>query len=80
MKSFNHKCRIITRRVAGHSALFFSYRANEDMAFEFSLLSEVGQPFIPSFEALLKERGTTTKVIEVNESPWLITVEADIAA
>lgn len=68
-------CQLIRRSVAGHTAYFFAYRAGE-MDFEFSMLCEVGQPYIPSFEAIIAERGLKLKTIEINQRPWIITVEA----
>ena len=38
--------KIKTKKIEGKVALFYCYEVNEDMAFEFSLLSEVGKPFM----------------------------------
>lgn len=45
------------------------------MGFEFSLLCEVGQPYIPTFEQIIKDKGLDLVTIEIQEKPWVITVE-----
>jgi len=77
-KPFDHKCRLVTkeRGVWDYDrAYFFSYRANEDMEFEFSLLCEVGQPFIPTFQRMIKDQKLDLVQVEIPVRPWIITVE-----
>ena len=73
----NHNCRIKTKKIAGHTAYFFKYDATPDTGFEFSMLCEVGQPFIPMFEAMIKKRNLKLKTIEIDERPWVITIQDD---
>lgn len=69
------KEKIIKREVAGHTAYFFSYETDGgEMAFEFSMLCEVGEPYIPTFEQLVARSGVSMKTIEIGEAPWVITV------
>ncbi len=76
----NHNCRIIRRKVSGIPAFFFAYRASEEMSFEVSMFCEIGQPFQSSFTKLIKDQGLKLTTIEINESPWVITVEKKTAA
>lgn len=71
----NHNCRMVKRRVAGYAAYFFCYDASPDMSFDFSLLSEVGRPFVATFEQLIDDKNLKLRVVEISERPWLITVE-----
>lgn len=61
--------------VSEHCAYFFAYNAGPQMRFKFSMLCEVGQPFIPIFEAMIKDRGLDLITIEIDEYPWVITVD-----
>ena len=70
----NHHLRIATKRIAGYTAHFFCYEATKDMGFRCSLLCEVGQPFIPGFERIIKSRKLDLAVVNIPERPWLITV------
>jgi hypothetical protein len=70
----NHRLRIVTKRIAGYTAHFFRYEATKDMGFNCSLLCEVGQPFIPGFERMIKARKLDLVVVNIPERPWLITV------
>ena len=70
------ECRLIRRWVQGHKAVFFRYKVSADCECEFSLFSEVGQPWQPRFRELMAEEGIDpSNVVEINKRPWLITVE-----
>lgn len=49
----------------------YDYRAAPDMGFTFSTLSEVGQPFIPSYEAIIEANGLEIITVELPTAPWL---------
>lgn len=49
----------------------YDYRATPDMGFNFSTLSEVGQPFIPSYEAIIEANGLEIVTVELPAAPWL---------
>ena len=66
-------CQLIRRQVQEHKAIFFRYNVSDGCVCEFSLFSEVGQPW---FRELMGEEGVDPEnVVEINERPWLITVE-----
>ena len=70
------ECQLVRREIHDHKAVFFRYKVSEDCACEFSLFSEVGQPWQPRFRELMEEEGIDPdNVVEINERPWLITVE-----
>ncbi len=69
------KEKIVERWIDGQKAYFFRYNATEEVGFEFSLLCEVGQPFIPTFERMIAEAGLDLVTMEINEKPWVITVD-----
>ena len=72
----NDECRLIRRQVQGHKAIFFRYKASDDCECEFSLFSEVGQPWQPRFRELMTEEGIDPdNIVGIDERPWLITVE-----
>lgn len=66
--------KLVHKKIEGHKAIFFRYKMSE-ITYEFSLLSEVAQPLIPSFEQLLGEKYPKgVDVIEIDIEPYLITV------
>jgi len=70
------ECQLVRRWVQGHNAVFFRYKVSDDCVCEFSLFSEVGAPWQPRFRGLMAEEGIDPEnVVEINERPWLITVE-----
>jgi len=63
------------RSVQGHKAIFFNYEWFDDITCEFSLLCEVAESLITSFQRLLDERYPNgTEVVEVEDKPYMITV------
>lgn len=69
------KHRIITRWIDGKKAYFFRYTPMRGMTFEFSMLCEVGQPYIPEFERMIAARGLKLVTVHIEQKPWVITVE-----
>jgi len=70
----------VRRRIAGHRSYHFRYDATEDMSFDFSMLCEVGQPWVPVFERLIAEQNLDLVTTDIPERPWVITVERSAAA
>jgi hypothetical protein len=71
--------RITKRRVDGVTACFFSYNATHtdgSPRCEWSLLSEVGEPYVPYFKPLM--RGRTFKTVDIDRRPWVVTVETTL--
>lgn len=57
------------------NVVFFSYNATNisgSPRCEFSLLSEVGQPYRPFFDSVIK--GLTLEIVEIDTAPWVVTV------
>tara|TARA_R110000824_G_scaffold173688_2_gene351822 strand:+ start:1744 stop:1968 length:225 start_codon:yes stop_codon:yes gene_type:complete len=67
---------IISRtKINGHDTLVFKYRASQDMAFCFTLLSEVGEPWQNEAKQLLAKKYPQGVVVhEIADSPYMVTL------
>jgi hypothetical protein len=75
----NSNCRIVRREIGGLEAYHFLYRASEEVAFDFSMLCEVGQPWIPSFKSMIRNLGLELRTMEIDQRPWVVTI-ADVCS
>lgn len=63
----------VTLKVMHDNTLRFRYRIDSNSTCEFSLLSEVGQPWRPAFDQLIEKHGLVLSehATEFSESPWV---------
>lgn len=70
--------KVYTTKIQGHNVLTYKYRASKDIAFEFHLLCEVGQPWYLDAkhlrDTLAKLTNSTITVVELDTYPWVIEV------
>lgn len=71
------KCRMIRRATAGIHHCVFHYSLGAEYAFEFTLLCECRDDVADIFRKRIDDLGKMAVVVEINESPWLVTTLVD---
>jgi hypothetical protein len=71
------KFRMIRRVTAGVHHCVFRYSLGAEVAFEFTLLCECRDDVADAFKKRIDNLGKKPVVVEINESPWLVTTLVD---